>query len=265
MLGSQETPLCVVKISGQASYTPFGKALKDLVKYGSPYFFLVITGGKEEIDEAFRKAGLKSRRIRGMRYTPEKGIPFVRKALLKNAGLIQQAMGEDVPIFHGEGWLSAIKLPRLGMVGHPIAVRNREDLADRILTHRLAVITPLGALQDGRVVNINADLSAAQLAIDLGASLCLFFTNIDAVYTQGRKGQFESGLSIVTTDEASRLVEEKRVSGGMIPKLMAACQTAAYGIPTQILEATVGNLYAILNGDGCFRQPGTAVATSIVK
>ncbi len=81
----------------------------------------------------------------------------------------------------------------------------------------LPVISSLGADDDGRIFNINADTIAAEIAAGLGAEKLILISDVNGIYMI--EGDETTKLSQLTTQEARNLIESGRATGGMIPKL----------------------------------------------
>lgn len=81
----------------------------------------------------------------------------------------------------------------------------------------LPVISSLGADDDGRIFNINADTIAAEIAAGLGAEKLILISDVNGIYMT--EGDETTKLSQLTTQEARNLIESGRATGGMIPKL----------------------------------------------
>jgi acetylglutamate kinase len=84
----------------------------------------------------------------------------------------------------------------------------------------IPVIAPIGADADGRTLNINADPFAAKIASALRAEKLVLLTDVEGV--RDAKGALMPSL---TAADASRLIEEGAIDGGMIPKV--ACGLGA--------------------------------------
>ncbi len=81
----------------------------------------------------------------------------------------------------------------------------------------LPVISSLGADDDGRIFNINADTIAAEIAAGLGAEKLILISDVNGIYMT--EGDETTKLSQLTSQEARNLIESGRATGGMIPKL----------------------------------------------
>ncbi|MBX3299188.1 MAG: acetylglutamate kinase [Acidobacteria bacterium] len=81
----------------------------------------------------------------------------------------------------------------------------------------LPVISSLGADDDGRIFNINADTIAAEMAVALVAEKLVLITDVNGIYLDAKDP--ETKLSRLTADEAIDLINSGRASDGMVPKL----------------------------------------------
>jgi acetylglutamate kinase len=80
----------------------------------------------------------------------------------------------------------------------------------------LPVIAPIGSDEKGTVYNINADAAAASIAESLQADKLIYISDISGVYAHGRL------LPRITLEEADKLIDNKEISAGMIPKVRSA-------------------------------------------
>jgi len=81
----------------------------------------------------------------------------------------------------------------------------------------LPVISSLGADDDGRIFNINADTIASEIAAHLKAEKLILLSDVNGIYLDATNE--DTKLSRLTTDEARHLIDSGRATGGMIPKL----------------------------------------------
>ena len=81
------------------------------------------------------------------------------------------------------------------------------------------VIASLGADEQGNVYNINADTIAAEIAVHLQAEKLVLLTDVDGILLD--RDDPQSRISRLTIKEAERLVQERVVSAGMLPKISA--------------------------------------------
>jgi len=90
------------------------------------------------------------------------------------------------------------------------------------------VMSSLGADEQGNIYNINADTIAAEIAVHLQAEKLILLTDVDGILLD--RHDPSSRLSRLTADEAERLVRERVVSSGMLPKIAAIAHLIRRGV-----------------------------------
>jgi len=107
--------------------------------------------------------------------------------------------------------------PELGQVGKIVNV-NAGWIGDilKLPTKPLPVIAPLGVGAGGECFNINADWSAAHLAVALKVDQMLFMTDQPGILDE--EGEV---ISTVDIGGLNNLIEAKMVTGGMLTKVNA--------------------------------------------
>src|ERR1044071_1539745 len=90
------------------------------------------------------------------------------------------------------------------------------------------VIASLGADEMGNVYNINADTIAAEIAVHLQAEKLVLLTDVDGILLY--RDDPQSRISRLTIKEAERLVQERVVSAGMLPKISAIARLIERGV-----------------------------------
>ena len=81
----------------------------------------------------------------------------------------------------------------------------------------LPIVSSLGADDDGRIFNINADTVAAEIAVHLGAEKLIMLSDVNGIYLDGNDESTK--LSRLTVSDARDMINSGRATGGMIPKL----------------------------------------------
>ncbi|MDX9979663.1 MAG: acetylglutamate kinase [Lentisphaeria bacterium] len=226
----------VVKFGGSAMEDPACTrgVLRDIVFMECAGMKPVIVhGGGKAISARLAAAGIPTRFINGLRYTCEKTIRVVDEVLHQevNADLVKtmnELNGKATPV-SGKNVLRAERVRStdaatgdavdLGFVGQVVNV-DTEQLRWVIARGEVPVITPLGTDMDGQVYNINADMAACEIAAQLRARKLVFLSDVPGVL---RDPKDESSLiSTIRADQVDALIEEKVISGGMIPKIRSA-------------------------------------------
>lgn len=92
----------------------------------------------------------------------------------------------------------------------------------------LPVICSLAADENGQVLNMNADTLATQIAIHLQAEKLCLLSNVDGVMRD--VNDTSSLLSLLSVLKAQQLLQNKMITGGMIPKLNNAIDALQHGV-----------------------------------
>ena len=90
------------------------------------------------------------------------------------------------------------------------------------------VISSLGADEQGNIYNINADTIAAEIAVHLQAEKLILLTDVDGILLD--RNDPSSRVSRLTVEEADRLVKDRVVSSGMLPKIAAIAHLIRRGV-----------------------------------
>ncbi|HRB09380.1 MAG TPA: acetylglutamate kinase [Ottowia sp.] len=202
---------------------------------------VVVHGGGPQIEAALKRLGKQGQFIQGMRVTDAETMEVVEWVLAGEVqqdivGLIHQAGGKAVGLTGRDGGLihaRKLKLldqkdPRVehdvGQVGDivaidPAVVRALQD--DQFIP----VVSPIGFGEHNESYNINADVVAARLAMELQAEKLLMLTNIPGVLDKAG-----ALLPELTPRQIDALVDDGTISGGMIPKISGALDAARSGV-----------------------------------
>ena len=92
----------------------------------------------------------------------------------------------------------------------------------------------VGAGSAGETYNINADLVACRIAMALKAGRLVLLTDVDGVLdADGRL------ISSMTAAQSKSMIDDRRISGGMIPKIEFALEAIDNGVEkVQIINGT---------------------------
>ncbi len=212
----------VIKLGG-STLEAQGDALEDIVWLRSlgaqP---VLVHGGGPEINAWLTRLGIPRRFERGLRVTDAETLEVVRMALAgKVNGELVQALtrlgGRAVGLTGLDGALLRARpvSERLGYVGQVVEVDPDpiETLSD---AGYIPVVAPLAIGPDGEALNVNADDAAADLARGLRATKLLYISDVPGVLDAS--GEL---ISVLTDEDARRLIAEGAIKGGMIPKVEA--------------------------------------------
>lgn len=205
---------------------------------------VVVHGGGPQINSVLDRMGMDSRFVKGMRLTDEATMDVVEMVLggKVNKGIvaqINQQGGKAVGLSGKDGGLiSARKLhivhqedkdkpPEIidpGLVGEVTHV-NPGIINTLTQQDFIPIIAPVGAGESGETYNINADLVASSIAIALSAGRLILLTDVDGVLDASG-----SLISSISAENINHMVEEKTISGGMIPKIECALEALRNGV-----------------------------------
>ncbi|PEL13326.1 acetylglutamate kinase [Bacillus sp. AFS017336] len=137
---------------------------------------------------------------------------------------------------------SLFKKGKLGWVGEIESVNT--NLLDLLLTNDyIPVISPVGVDKIGQKYNINADEAAKSIAKAMNAEVLCFITNTKGVLDQENKL-----IEQITASEVEKLIEDKTIYGGMIPKVTSAINALNDVNSVAIVGENFLNEYGMING-----------------
>jgi acetylglutamate kinase len=198
---------------------------------------VLVHGGGPEISELMKRVGKPPQFVNGLRVTDAETMELVEMALTgktnpRLVALIQQQGGRAVGLSGKDGNLiRARKLQAevdLGFVGEVEQI-NPEVVLNALAGGYIPVISPVGLGADGATYNLNADFAAGALAGALKAEKFILMTDVPGVLSDPDDPQ--SLISELSREQAQRMLDNGRVSGGMIPKLQACLSALAQGCP----------------------------------
>jgi len=132
--------------------------------------------------------------------------------------------------------LNASEIIDIGQVGEITHV-NTEILTTLTSSEFIPVIAPIGMGQDGQSFNINADIVAGKVAESLNAEKLLLLTNTPGILdAQGNT------ISKIRQSEVEKLIYDRVITEGMLPKVQCALDAVAGGVHTvQIVDGRVAH------------------------
>ena len=210
---------------------------------------VVVHGGGPQIGSLLERIGKKSEFVEGLRVTDQETIDVVEMVLggLVNKGivaLINAQGGRAVGLSGKDGGMirarklmlrqtgdgAAEEVIDIGQVGE-IEKINPEVVESLDQASFIPVIAPIGAGDDGRAYNINADTVAGRLAVTLNAEKLILLTNTPGVLDP--EGVL---LETLTAVEAEQLIVDGVVKEGMLPKVRCALDAVAGGVRTATIS-----------------------------
>ncbi len=202
---------------------------------------VLVHGGGKAITARMREAGLKTQFVNGLRVTDGVAIRIVEETLDGeiNPSIVRtlQGFGGRATGFSGKTIFQARRLPPqtsetgevvdIGFVGEA-ARMNAKEIKAAIRSEIVPVISPIGAGEDGTVLNINADVAAAALAAELNATKLIFVSDVPGIMRN--PNDKTSLIPSVTAEQAESLIRQKVIVGGMIPKVQSAAAALKKGV-----------------------------------
>jgi len=202
---------------------------------------VVVHGGGPQISARLAELGIQSEFRGGFRVTTDETISVVRDVLREQisaqlAELIQAAgaetvvmSGEDANLFRAEKTtLETEEGPvDIGLVGEVTQVNPRIVL-EALEAGRVPVVSTVAPTTGGELLNVNADLAAAALAVALGAEKLMVLTDVPGLYSDWPNR--DSLVSEITAQELDELLPS--LESGMIPKMQSCLKAVQGGVPT---------------------------------
>jgi acetylglutamate kinase len=205
---------------------------------------VVVHGGGPQINSVLDRMGIHSRFVKGMRLTDEATMDVVEMVLggKVNKGIvaqINQQGGKAVGLSGKDGGLIRAKKLHIvyqedkdkppeiidpGLVGEVTHI-NPDIINTLTQKGFIPIIAPVGAGESGETYNINADLVASSIAVALSAGRLILLTDVDGVLDNSG-----SLISSISAENINQMVEEKTISGGMIPKIECSLEALRNGV-----------------------------------
>ncbi|MCO5332621.1 MAG: acetylglutamate kinase [Pyrinomonadaceae bacterium] len=208
----------------------------------------VIHGGGKQLTELAEKLGVVQKIVEGRRVTDDDTLELAKMVFRGNINT------EILAQFRRRG-IHAVGIS--GIDGGIISARRRppKDILDKDTGERttidfghvgdvvsvdvalinamlaegyLPIVSSLGADDDGRVFNINADTIAAEIAVSLHAEKLILLSDVNGIYLKPEDETTK--LSCITTDDARGMIETGKALGGMVPKLESLISLLERGV-----------------------------------
>ena len=212
---------------------------------------VIVHGGGPQIGEMLVKIGKKSQFIEGMRVTDGETMDVVEMVLVGKVNkeivaLINQQGGKAVGLSGKDGKLIMAQrltltksrgkneMPEIidiGMVGEVKAINP--GVIDALEKENfIPVIAPVGVGEEGETYNINADLVAGKIASALKAEKLILLTDVEGVMDEKKRL-----IPALDVKQAKRLMVQKVISSGMIPKVNCCLDALEGGVAkTHIID-----------------------------
>ncbi|KAH7352679.1 hypothetical protein KP509_19G058200 [Ceratopteris richardii] len=256
-----QNKIVVVKYGGAAMKDESLKdgVIKDLVLLSCvglrPVF---VHGGGPEINQWLGKLGILPKFEGGLRVTDEATMEIVEMVLVGKVNkslvsLINKAGGIGVGLCGKDARMITARPTRggsLGLVGEVSSI-DTSILRNIIKSGAIPVIASVAADHEGKAYNINADTAAGEIAASLGAEKLILLTDVPGIMMD--MSDPNSLVREISIQGIRKLVDEGKVSGGMIPKVECCIRSLAQGVRTaSIIDGRLSHslLLEILTDEG---------------
>ena len=210
---------------------------------------VIIHGGGPQIGSMLDKLKIESSFVDGLRITNGETVKIVEMVLSGSinkdivnkihtaGGLAIGLSGKDAKIILADKLSDKFKDPNsniekfldIGFVGKPIKI---DPSIINLVSNNLMIpiIAPVGFGINGETYNINADTAAGAIASSLKAERILLLTDVEGVLNHEKK--LISNISVL---KAESMVNEKIITGGMIPKIKTCLETVESGVKAAVI------------------------------
>ena len=191
---------------------------------------ILVHGGGKRISNELKVNGIESSFINGLRVTDEKSINIVEKVLTSFNKEITTVLIRNkcrcVSINNGENNIISVvqENEKLGYVGIPTKI-DRSVIDNILKEKKVPVISPLGLDKNNKVYNINADTAAGAIAKAINARRLIIISDVEGVLDSDNKL-----FSELNTEKIDQLINNKTITGGMIPKIENCLDVAKNGV-----------------------------------
>jgi len=196
---------------------------------------IVIHGGGKRINNKLDELNIKSDFINGLRVTDKNTINIVEDVLIEFNKEIVNALKnqscETRGITSKENNIITVKpeSDKLGFVGTPTQIKTNV-LKEIIKVNEVPVVAPLGLDENNQTFNINADTAAGSIAIELKARRLMIISDVEGVLDSEKKL-----IPEINSKKANELIDQKVISGGMIPKIKNCLDVASKGVKAVVI------------------------------
>jgi acetylglutamate kinase len=235
--------ITVIKIGGSTMGSS-DTTIEDLVALqGQGKSLVVVHGGGNRVTDWLKRQGVATEFVSGERVTDSTTLEVATAVL---AGLVNKEIvaainnrgGRAVGISGIDGSLveGRVKNREMGYVGEAVNI-NPAILETLLKSGFIPIVSSMSLYavdrpaDAARILNINADPTAGDLAAALKAEKLIFLTNVAGINDASGKV-----IPRLTAKEAQSLVESGVISGGMIPKLNACLAALNAGTIARIID-----------------------------
>ena len=191
---------------------------------------IIVHGGGKRISNKLNELNIKNNFIKGLRVTDKDTINIVEDVLTNFNKEIAKALEEHScktkKITSKKNNIITVKpeSKELGFVGTPVHIKM-EFLKEIIKANEVPIIAPLGLDENNQTFNINADTVAGSIAKALKARRLIIISDVEGVLDNDKKL-----IPEIDSIKVKSLIDQKIISGGMIPKINNCIDVASNGV-----------------------------------
>ena len=219
---------------------------------------VVVHGGGAQISGWMKRIGKEAEFVQGLRVTDRETIEIAEMVLAgainkeivslinQHGGSAVGLCGKDANLIRASKHVARIvdehggtSTVDLGFVGDIVKV-NPEVIIALDQAGYVPVIAPSGIGEDGCTYNINADITAGEIAAALQAEKLILLTN-----QRGILRQMDDDATLISTikvDDIEQLIAAGVISSGMLPKVEACVTALKRGVKkTHIIDGRISH------------------------
>jgi acetylglutamate kinase len=206
---------------------------------------VLVHGGGAQVTETAAKLGIETRFVGGRRVTDEATLSVLAMVIAGKMSIeivsSLKKQGVKAAGFSGvsAGIIEARRRPPSKVTGSGEEIVDFGQVGDvkevdptmlnLALDHNFVpVLAPLGADDEGNVLNVNADVVASRVAIALQAEKLLLLTGAPGVMEDINDPT--TLISVLSLSQAREAIERGIIKGGMIPKVEEAHHALTNGV-----------------------------------
>ncbi|ADQ07373.1 acetylglutamate kinase [Caldicellulosiruptor acetigenus I77R1B] len=211
---------------------------------------IVVHGGGPDINSVLKKLNVESQFVNGLRVTDMQTMEVAQMVLVGKTNkelvsMLNQKGGKAIGICGIDGnliqarkhyeYVNGEKVD-LGYVGEVVSI-NAKVLEMLAKDEYIPVVAPIGVGEDGTSYNINADTVAAEIAKAIKAEKLMFMTDVEGLKYDKNSKEI---ISAISADEVLKMIDEGKIDGGMIPKVLGCIDALKHGVNrTHILDGRI--------------------------
>ncbi|WAM33159.1 acetylglutamate kinase [Caldicellulosiruptor morganii] len=211
---------------------------------------IVVHGGGPDINSVLKKLKVESQFVNGLRVTDTQTMEVAQMVLVGKTNkelvsMLNQKGGKAIGICGIDGNLIQARKHYeivngekvdLGFVGEVVSI-NAKVLEMLAKDEYIPVVAPIGVGEDGTSYNINADTVAAEIAKAIKAEKLMFMTDVEGLKFDKNSPEI---ISAISADEVLKMIDEGKIDGGMIPKVLGCIDALKHGVGrTHILDGRI--------------------------